>query len=553
MKLETKIQKKLEPYQFDFEKNESYHIEDIVIGNNKYIINLRRCELGKSEYLVRGMVSLADIDGFILQLSGTQRKEVEERLNKKGKLLKKHDSRSSVKKAVYCRTTDSDEVKEKIRKAIMCLESEYSSQIRENISRERDVASMSLSELLDVHLEKYLISKGNKKSQTELRRKLQKVAILIENPLNTITVGRIKKIASEKALSREYFLATAGFIDYLLKESYTDDKNVFREYLGKSKGKKNIKKLQSDAVSSDVLTFAEELSLNRQIEENITKDPIWAALVLIKDAGFQAQDAASIKYKDISYDADNECMFIRWKNKNTTSPIQDYTFPVSPFASKMLKLRMDAIKETNSNELNDQYIVAKESGEPVTDKEVRDFCRRILTYIGNEYAQKAGLPYLARESGVTILRDTYKYRLREYCKITDENVIRFLSHESVGTSVLSRNYRSFTQRTGRRYLAMMLKIDRRFLDHIKNTSVKTRKENGKQINIFHAISNTDQTVITFEYTPKCEETIELYSKYGLTFTTSVDAEHHEAPTSHDAPECTSEEVTHNDSCSLSSN
>lgn len=542
MKTKTVTETDISRFHGDMEWNKdghmsgTYDLGDGIIA--KYSVSQQK---SIARYCVRGTVSLLDPEtGGVLKVKtrgnaakgegkdssslGADSPEVkgmdEPGEGKKKAVIK--DARLSIQMDSH----DPETIRKTIAVKARSLYNQNILQILESAEKAIPVSEMSFALAVSVFKSVYL----QDRSKSEPMRhsydlRLTKVCDLLSaKPISKLSLNMVKEVCEKIGTRwREYIQEAESFLDFIFRmKRDSDNYNVFGEYLKRNptEDKKNARYLQRVAANSDILSTDEERALNQEILSGI-ENGVLIGVALVKEACFSASKACELMWNDILFVENSpNALRIRYRRDEIAGATHDYSFPLVGFGAEVLQRRRVWLQEQGFSEakISEMYVASDEKDPKVRlePKVLTEACRNILRNAGVGYAVLAGLKEYQKGAGITLLHQTYRYRIETVCGLSeDQAIVRFMMHESLVNMLQANHYRCLTDETAWNYLLTALERDKRFEDEVKPARpIKRQKiDSGEQITAL-AENSKRRNRATFCMRLKPGETAKVYAAHG---------------------------------------
>lgn len=322
---------------------------------------------------------------------------------------------------------------------------------------------------------------------------------------------------------REYIQDASDFLDHaMLLKHESLETNVFTEYLARHpKGKQeNNPGRPKDVANSDILSVDEERKLNHLIMSNIN-DGAFIALSLVKEGGLPAKDACNLTWNDLSFPAEFPgFILVKLHLDKFSSATHDYSFLLFPFAFQVLSARKKWLLEKGySKRQIEQMPVASDPNDEktaLTSDELVRISRTVLRDCGVGYATLAALQEYQKAAGITLLHNTYQYRLNDVCLLKhDPAIVKYMRHQSLGNMLQADHYRSFNDFSARYHIATALSRDTRFeSSQFNKKPIKKGKIGNLETIVVSSPTRQDVAAATFRLRLKPGQRINISSTHG---------------------------------------
>ena len=465
---------------------------------------------GIARYCVRGTVSLLDPEtGGVLKVRkrgnaandggkdnssamGADGLKVREEVEPtEGKM------KTSFKDARVAFQTDSqdpDAIRKMIAEKARGLYNQNVLQILESAEKAIPVSEMSFALAVSLFKPAYLQarSKSEPMRHTYDLRLTKVCDLLSPKPVSKLSLNMVKELCEKIGTHwREYVQEAELFLDFAFRTKRDSDTfNVFREYLKRNptEAKKKALSLQRETANSDILSTKEELALNQKILSEI-ENGVLIGITLVKEACFSASEACELMWSDVLLVENSpNALRIRYRRDEIAGATHDYSFPLVGFGVEVLRRRRAWLQEQGFSEakISKMYVASAEKDPKVKleAKALTGKCRDVLKKAGIGYAAFARLKEYQKGSGITLLQQTFRYRLETVCGLSeDQAIVRFMMHESLANMLQANHYRCFTDETALDYMLTALERDKRFEDEVKPArTIKRQKiDSGERI------------------------------------------------------------------------
>lgn len=299
------------------------------------------------------------------------------------------------------------------------------------------------------------------------------------------------------------------------RRKYEQIANPFALYRAAHAAPRNTRQRQKAAVTTDVLTRAEQAKTVALVLEHL-RNPDYVGIGLLLGTGLEAKRVVALRYGDIREDPDNKgCLILNYYRPELAGSMHNFSFVLSSLAAHICRERrkMLAAEGLSPEAIANRYVVTNSDALYPADK-LTAACRNILHNCGVGYAQLAGLTSNTEGAGVRLLRSTYAQRLKEdggLCK--DPALHQFMVHQRPdGTQ--GAYYRSYTDPYARRCQAI---AHRRIPWWNKKMDSKvTIVADGRQSEQTIHLKDDEKTVkAVVRIALKAGQTVQIASGYGI--------------------------------------
>ena len=248
---------------------------------------------------------------------------------------------------------------------------------------------------------------------------------------------------------------------------------------------KQIMRQQRKVANCNVLPAQYEQKLDEGCWSNLG-DPLWAAIVMVKEGGLTPKVVCALRNKDIvAFGPDEDEVYVSYRRDDLASYTHDYTFPLTPFGGRYITLWLQHLKNNMPTDRTDgeKYLFSADDhgNVPLNASELHKFIYCQLNRYIFGYAGRVKLGALMISPSVKLLHNTREKHIREDCRFgTDTGAINFLLHRSLVNQVQADHYRCFVDETGRRSLWLRLCQTRHGLppETPRRTRMSTIQRNG---------------------------------------------------------------------------
>ena len=399
-------------------------------------------------------------------------------------------------------------------------------QILESAEKAIPVSEMSFALAVSLFKPAYLQarSKSEKMRHTYDLRLTKVCDLLSPKPVSKLSLNMVKELCKKLGERwREYIQEAESFLGFVFRTKRdSDNYNVFGEYLKRNptEAKKNAINLQRETANSDILSTKEEQELNQIILSGI-ENGVLIGVALIKEACFSASTACELMWSDVIFvENSSNALRIRYRRDEIAGATHDYSFPLAGFGAEVLQRRRAWLQEQGFSDakISKMCVVSAEKDPKVKleAKVLTEACRNVLKNAGVGYAVLAGLKEYQKGAGITLLQQTYRYRLETVCGLSeDQAIVRFMMHESLANMLQANHYRCFTDETAWNYLLTALERDKRFEDEVKpaRTIKRQRIDSGERITAL-AENSKRRNRATFRMRLNPGQVTKVYAAHG---------------------------------------
>ena len=477
-----------------------------------------------ARYPVRGSVALLDpLDGNILKA----------KTRKKNAVLGTPKQQKEVRCAIDSTSEDDCILRQKIANAATRLLNDHILILTDSAEKAVAVSSMPFSLAVAIYADRYLNTKSKSPGVRHTRYlRLKKMASKLQNtPIEQLSQRTLKKACSEIGKAwREYVQESSSFLTFVYHSKRNCEVcNPFENYLNNhpTLHQRNVGKLQKSASNSDILSTAEEQTLNSELLAH-PENGLYAGVSLIKDAHLSTKAACSLVWNDIipiiPLDTCADTVLVRYQRDEITGATHCYDFPIVGIGAKILLQRKEYLLSQgySPDAIAHMPVVSADMcpKEKLAPAALTAACRHMLRHAGVGYATLAGLREMETGGGVNLLLRTYEVKLKERCNLQDDpSLCEFLMHKSLVNSVQAAHYRSFTDASALHMMQVALRRDKRYEQEKRPKKPIKRKKiaGGEQITAL-APSSHHRSQTTFRLRLKPGQFVQLRSQYGCTAT-----------------------------------
>ena len=436
------------------------------------------------------------------------------------------------KKAINIKTKDGDAICAAIVEKSQALVQENAAYLFSDIDKAKPVSQLCLALLFRLHLKRYfsmLAERGIAASEDarhdrELRIKKIASSAVGLRPLGKIKTSELKQLKKDIGKNwRDYFRETADFVDFLyLRKKDNDPANAFRDYLNAHPERKqmNAKKLQTDAVNSDVLIPAMDRRFFEDVKANIGDGGMIGAAI-VRSTGFSAKQACDLKWEQVKWmDEERTQALILFSQPDKAGRVQNYSFVLSPLWSSIFRLREQWLTEQGHHPGEDTEYVAGAVNDPAKKlqlKELTSICRNLAHRYGISYATLAGLKELEKGAGIRVFQQTRRHYLEESGMKHDLGLLHFYLHDSLAKNTQANNYRDLSGKLAQhRATVYHRRADRLLMDVFPNEDriIRTPNADGEVITVMAPDSHS-KTQGTVTVCLKKGDTIRFSGQNGV--------------------------------------
>lgn len=299
------------------------------------------------------------------------------------------------------------------------------------------------------------------------------------------------------------------------RRKYEQIANPFALYRAAHAAPRNTRQRQKAAVTTDVLTRAEQAKTVALVLEHL-RDPDYVGIGLLLGTGLEAKRVVALRYGDIYEDPDNKgSLILDYHQPELSGSMHDFSFALSTLAARICCKRREMLEKEglSPEEIADRCIVTN-SEESYPASKLTAASRNLLHNCGVGFAQLAGLTSSTEGAGVRLLRSTYAQLLEKDGGLcADPTLLQYMTHRRPdGTQGVF--YRGFTDPYARRCQAI---AHRRIpWKNEKMTSKFTAVAGGRQSVQTVNLEDDEKTVTaTVRIALKPGETVRLSSNYGI--------------------------------------
>lgn len=308
----------------------------------------------------------------------------------------------------------------------------------------------------------YLRQRGRSPAyRKDLTRRLEKICgKLGQTPMTEITSTLIRQVYRECGRSaRENILLAYQFFAFCRdRRAYPGDNPLERfiqeEFPRRKRGE--AERLQQKAGEQKVFSKADKGYSFQLIREGL-RDGRNMGVLLIGDGGLSAEQAAKLKWRDVTFVPDDfDWTILRLYKADNAGYTHCYDHPVFPYAGHLLHQRFELLAQEFGAETAWGLPVvshAQDPRKPLTASTLTAFCKQHLRLV---FAQRRG-PMAPENAGVHFLQNDYNHRLSHICGMEgDSSAVRYLRGMSLTNDVTADSYRSFSGEDGQQYLYQYL-------------------------------------------------------------------------------------------------
>jgi hypothetical protein len=452
-------------------------------------------------YPLCGTVSLRDSQDSVLHTKGGDGKEVPARLR------------------ITLKSTDPKEVKREIAEKAQILHTRFVG-TGKAAGAYIPIEQLSFAEVINMYGAEYAQARSphndrRQKDRLDLLRHVAEGFAAI--PCQKITQRQIAELCEQLGETWYNKIREADFLMAYVAErrKYEQIANPFALYRAAHAAPRNTRQRQKAAVTTDVLTRAEQAKTVALVLEHL-RDTDYVGIGLLLGTGLEAKRVVALRYGDIREDPDNKgCLILNYYRPELAGSMHNFSFVLSSLAAHICRERrkMLAAEGLSPEAIANRYVVTNSDALYPADK-LTAACRNILHNCGVGYAQLAGLTSSTEGAGVRLLRSTYAQRLKEDDGLcADPTLLQYMTHRRPdGTQGVF--YRGFTDPYARRCQAI---AHRRIpWKNEKMTSKFTAVDGGRQSVQTVNLEDDEKTVTaTVRIALKPGETVRLSSNYGI--------------------------------------
>ena len=495
-----------------------------------------------ANYCVRGTISLLDpVTGRVFKVKNRLKAKCDTSSNDDGlPSYKATPSYSDARIQLYSNSKDGSDLRRLIGNKACALYNDNLLLLLDASKKYVPLERMSFPLAVRIYADKYAEkeSPGSQNAQHDRKRRLTKISqIILYEAIGDISLRSVEAACKSIGSNwREYIHEASIFLDKVMLFKHESlETNIFTDYLDRhpQRGPNKKPNHPKDVANSDILSVDEERELNRLIMSNIS-DGTFIALSLVKEGGLPAKDACNLTWNDLSFpDEFPGFALVKLHLEKFSSATHDYSFLLFPFAFQVLSARKKWLQEKGySNRQIEQMPVASNPNNEKTalasDELVR-ISRTVLRDCGVGYATLAALEEYKKAAGITLLHNTYQYRLNDVCLLKyDPAIVKYMRHQSLGNMLQADHYRSFNDFSARYHIATALSRDTRFeSSQLNKKPIKKTKIGGFETIVVSSPTRQDVAAATFRLRLKPGECISISSVHGCVL--SIDAAPVEKP------------------------
>ena len=452
-------------------------------------------------YPLCGTVSLRESQDSVLHTKGGDGKEVPARLR------------------ITLKSTDPKEVKREIAEKAQILHTRFVG-TGKAAGAYIPIEQLSFAEVINMYGAEYAQARSphndrRQKDRLDLLRHVAEGFAAI--PCQKITQRQIAELCEQLGETWYNKIREADFLMAYVAErrKYEQIANPFALYRAAHAAPRNTRQRQKAAVTTDVLTRAEQAKTVALVLEHL-RDTDYVGIGLLLGTGLEAKRVVALRYGDIREDPDNKgCLILNYYRPELAGSMHNFSFVLSSLAAHICRERrkMLAAEGLSPEAIANRYVVTNSDALYPADK-LTAACRNILHNCGVGYAQLAGLTSSTEGAGVRLLRSTYAQLLEKDGGLcADPTLLQYMTHRRPdGTQGVF--YRGFTDPYARRCQAI---AHRRIpWKNEKMTSKFTAVAGGRQSVQTVNLEDDEKTVTaTVRIALKPGETVRLSSNYGI--------------------------------------
>lgn len=406
--------------------------------------SLNRQVSGK--YAFRGTIRIVSpVDGFTMQVTGFQRKEVLEKL---GDNHTDHPRELAIKAEIYCNSADLATVKAAIENAANRLFNRNIGTIFSVMKRSAKPELLTPAQAGFLYAKKFVNStyRGVKAKTVEAKTtKLIKLfSSLPDIAMCTYSVNRIITWQKSTSCSKNDLSLMHKFWRWLLTNGYVIGRDPFP---GEEKRQMSPQVLQAKSKVPTEL----DLSMQDKLFAYLQCVPASGAvcgLALMLWAGVSASYAVTLNWRDIAFFRDGNAIILLRKDENAGAT-HDRRRPVFPQAATILRRRYTELKEQyDESTLIGMPIVSrvKRLDQPLTANELIQSVGMILRQIGVSEETFRVLQEHGHSVSGRLLINSYARNINTRCGFGPDNpgIKAFMLGHSLVGDVTADNYTSFT-------------------------------------------------------------------------------------------------------------
>ena len=380
------------------------------------------------------------------------------------------------------------------RSAANKLLQQYQSRIYGNMRMSGALGDITMAQALTLYASDYLADRStNADTRNAIRNQLNKISAHLGNKrLKDLKVKDLRDFVTTHK-SGNGLVYIREFSGFLVNTAHrlgveVPAKEVMDRYLRAMQNQnhpKQIMRQQRKVANCNVLPAQYEQKLDEGCWSNLG-DPLWAAIVMVKEGGLTPKVVCALRNKDIvAFGPDEDEVYVSYRRDDLASYTHDYTFPLTPFGGRYITLWLQHLKNNMPTDRTDgeKYLFSADDhgNVPLNASELHKFIYCQLNRYIFGYAGRVKLGALMISPSVKLLHNTREKHIREDCRFgTDTGAINFLLHRSLVNQVQADHYRCFVDETGRRSLWLRLCQTRHGLppETPRRTRMSTIQRNG---------------------------------------------------------------------------
>lgn len=441
------------------------------VKNARFEYSIKEQRSGASVY--KGSVRAVDATGETLKKGGMKKKQILGKYD--GKELSKNelDQKLRLSKSVVCDTLDQELVLNAVRKKAEKLFLENPGTIIEAIWG--NVTSETIT--LQIAVEEYgyefvqrVFPASNPERQEKLEKQLKNLSEKFEaRPMATYPKTRITKII--EGLGEKSVDILRKFWDYCLERGICDGENPI---VAKKKKKPTEKQKQLRAMRCEEISEDQINALLDDIEKDPTGPSMGTALMI---SGFKPSFLADLCWKDIHVREGNSYVVVTNIHMERAGGTQDFSRPVLPRVADVIKMRLSRLKsEYDATTLAGMPVVStvNDPTKKMASQAIIQTAVRMLKAVSVTNMMFAALRAedQTMAAATKLLSKSYARLLTEKSNIfSDTGTFNFLTDTSLGSDTTSKNYTSFTSKSGEARLHDILMSAAKVKKHRKKRDV----------------------------------------------------------------------------------
>ena len=452
-------------------------------------------------YCLRGTVSLRDPKNAVLKMKDDAGKEIYASL------------------PIVLKSMDPEEVKREIAEKAQTLCARFADANKAD-SASIPIVQMTFGQVVNTYGAEYaqVRSPSSDSRQKERLSTLRKVADgLSAMPFKMIEQRQVAELCERIGTAWYSKVREADCLVRYVAErrKYKQIPNPFAAYRKTRAAPRNTRQLQKSAVSTDVLSQAEQDAAVALVLDHLA-EPDYAGIGLLLGTGLKAKQVVALKYGDLQEDPDNKgSLILPYFRPELAGSMHDFSFVLSTLAQRICHERRAMLEKEGltPGEIANRYITTN-SEKPYSAGKLTAECHNILHNCGVGFGQLAGLTSNTEGAGVRLLRNTYGLRLAEDGGLReDPALLQFAQHRRPdGTQGLF--YRSFTDPYSHRCQEIAHRRIQWFPP--KMNSTLTAKDRSRQTKTTVHLKDGEKTVAaTVRIKLQAGETVQISSDYGI--------------------------------------